>query len=86
MQYNAWIGVWQALADMKGLWYLRIELQVNKKYWRNIPAEEEEILLKPIMSVKAHQFDLILPFPGKPGDSAWTALPCRITRVIERWA
>lgn len=67
---------------MEGLRYLRVDLKVDGRYWRNIDTELEEHLLEPIMSVQVRDdFDLIIPFTGNSYGEAWSALPCRIERT-----
>lgn len=59
---RVWNEVWQALASMKGLRYLRVQLKVEKRHWQSLETEIEEAILHPIRSIKVPgQFDLILP-------------------------
>lgn len=80
---KTWIGIWTNLSLLKGLRYLRVELDimpVQARYW----AQLEDEVWEPIKKVTIPQvFELVLPFPENPGGKVAKELPCRITRTQE---
>jgi hypothetical protein len=58
---DTWLHTWAALADMKGLKYLCVELVVSN-LWGRVLEEAEIELVKPIRKVRVERFELVLPF------------------------
>ncbi|KAF2007273.1 hypothetical protein P154DRAFT_558567 [Amniculicola lignicola CBS 123094] len=86
-QFLDWKLAWEAIALLKGLKYLRVELvaQPTKTGDREAEAkamEAEEELLKPVRSVSAvRDFEIAVPWPEREGGGRVEGLRCRIVRV-----
>lgn len=82
-----WRWFWVALASMKGLRWLRVELRLARPIGDPAWTEQEHVLWWDVKRVTSPGFfELVLPWPAHPSTSE-EVLPCTIVRKIPpiRW-
>ncbi|RYP82409.1 hypothetical protein DL769_001663 [Monosporascus sp. CRB-8-3] len=79
-----WVDIWEALAAMEGLKWLRVELRIAMPHLAPEWTEREWTLWEGIKKVtRPSHFELILPFPAAASTREET-LPCTIIRRVMR--
>lgn len=79
-----WVDIWDALAAMDGLRWLRVELRLARPHQASEWTEREWTLWEGIRKVtRPSHFELILPFPAAASTLEET-LPCTIIRRVEQ--
>lgn len=77
-----WVEVWEALAAMKGLEWLRVELRITQSLWVSEWTRLECTFWELIKKVtRPTHFELILPFPAA-ASTREEILPCTIIRQV----
>lgn len=77
-----WVDIWDALAAMKGLQWLRVELRLSRPLQAPEWTEREWTLWEGIKKVtRPSHFELILPFPAAASTREET-LPCTVIRRV----
>lgn len=78
-----WVEIWKALAAMKGLEWLRVELRFFNPWETEAWTDLEWSLWDGVKKVtRPPHFELILPFPAAASTQEET-LPCTIIRVVD---
>lgn len=77
-----WVDIWEALAAMEGLEWLRVEVRITEPHRALEWTEREWTFWEMIKKVtRPSHFELILPFPAAASTREET-LPCTIIRRV----
>ncbi|EEY15057.1 predicted protein [Verticillium alfalfae VaMs.102] len=82
-----WLRIWDALAAMEGLAWLKFALRLNPaaQAWEHEWTERESMILSSIKKVtRPSFFEVTLPFPAAASTQEET-LPCTIIRGAYKW-